>query len=249
MNNVNLKIGYILLFFAPLHVLAQSLKVSEPTCEYRINPGGIDVKIPRLSWKLLSVNRNVVQTAYEIRVSEDAKSIAKGHGLLWTSGKVHSNRSVLVDYGGPELKSRQLCYWRVRVWDNKGKVSPWSSVNHWEMGLFNAREWQANWIQAAEETNGKPMPNPMFRNEFKAAKQVRKARLYITSHGLYEARINGKRVGVDYFTPGWTSYHKRLQYQVYDVLDLLKQGDNVAFVTLGDGWFRGYLEFNNKRNL
>ncbi|MFD1630274.1 family 78 glycoside hydrolase catalytic domain [Pseudopedobacter beijingensis] len=242
----------ILLFFLgalQASVNAQSLAVSELTCEYRNNPEGIDVKIPRLSWKLFSKNRNIVQTAYELRVSEDMKSIAKGNNLLWTSGKISSGQSVLVDYGGPELKSRQRYYWQVRVWDNKGNISPWSEVKYWEMGLLSAKEWHAKWIQTAEETNGKPMPSPMFRKEFKAVKQLHRAKLYITSHGLYEARINGKRVGNDYFTPGWTSYHKRLQYQVYDVLPLLKEGNNATLVTLGDGWYRGYLEFNNKRNL
>lgn len=209
----------------------------------------VDVKVPRLSWKLISKKRNTVQTAYELRIAEDTKTIAKGTDLVWKSGKVYSNQSVLVNYDGPEPKSRQRFYWQVRIWDNNGNVSPWSEINHWEMGLLDAKEWKAQWIQSPEETNGKPMPSPMFRKEFKTSKKLQKAKLYITSHGLYEARINGERVGKEYFTPGWTSYHKRLQYQVYDVLPLLKEGNNTAFVTIGDGWFRGYLEFNNKRNL
>ncbi len=253
LRNCSNKFSYIitLLFFGILSssVNAQTLVLKDLTCEYRDNPEGIDVKVPRLSWKLISQKRDVVQTAYEIRVSEDERAITKGISLLWKSGKVKSNQSVLVNYGGPALKSRQRSYWQVRVWDNKGKVSPWSEVNHWEMGLLDVKEWKAQWVQVSVETNGKPMPSPMFRKEFKTSKKLKKARLYITSHGLYEAKINGKRVGEEHFTPGWTSYHKRLQYQVYDVLSLLKEGDNTAFVTLGDGWFRGYLEFNNKRNL
>jgi alpha-L-rhamnosidase len=233
----------------PLLTSAQAIAVSDPTCEYLDNPVGIDILTPRFSWKLDSKNRNTVQAAYEIRVSEDTKATIKGRGLLWTSGKVKSDQSVLVDYAGPALKSRQRCYWQVRAWDNKGNVSPWTTVKYWEMGVLSPVEWTAKWIQAPQKTDGKPMPSPMFRKEFGAAKQLSKARLYITSHGLYRALINGKRVGNDYLTPGWTSYHKRLQYQVYDVLPLLNKGQNTMHVTLGDGWFRGYLEFQNKRNI
>lgn len=241
----------IVIFFLallPVSVFAQSLSIQELTCEYRKNPEGIDVKIPRFSWKLMSSDRDIVQTAYEIRVSTDSKAIARGNKLLWTSSKVNSDQSVLIDYAGPELKSRERYYWQVRVWDKKGNVSRWSDVNHWEMGLLDPREWQAHWIQIQEQTDGEPMPSPMFRKEFKVGKRVKKARLYITAHGLYEAEINGKRVGQDYFTPGWTSYHNRLQYQVYDVQHLLTAGDNAILITLGDGWYRGYLEFNKARN-
>jgi alpha-L-rhamnosidase len=238
----------LLMVIIPAAVSAQ-LNIASATCEYLDNPIGIDVKVPRLSWKISSKDRNTMQAAYEIRAAGDILSLEKGKNLLWNSGKVSSPQSVLVDYAGPALASRQRCYWQVRVWDKKGKVSAWGKVNYWEMGLLEPNQWLAKWVQIAEETNGKPMPSPMFRKEFKASRQIKKARLYITSHGLYEARINGQRITEDRFTPGWTSYHKRLQYQVYDVLNLLKQGNNVAFITLGDGWFRGYLEFNNKRNI
>src|SRR5690606_9722332 len=156
--------------------------------------------------------------------------LQKGKELLWTSGKVSSGQSAWIDYGGPAMQSRQRCYWQVRVWDNRQQVSGWSSVQHWEMGLLETKDWQAKWIQLAVPTEGKPIPSPVFRKVFKTGRSVTRATLYITAHGLYEARINGKRVGEDYFTPGWTSYHKRLQYQVYDVLNLLKDGNNAACV-------------------
>ena len=238
----------MLLIGIPNTVFAQ-LTIASATCEYLDNPIGIDVKVPRLSWKISTTERNAMQAAYEIRVAGDVPSLQKSTDNLWNSGKVNSSQSVLVNYAGPALLSRQRCYWQVRVWDTKGKVSAWGKVNYWEMGLLDSVQWPAKWIQMAEPTNGKPIPSPMFRKEFNLAKPLKKARLYITSHGLYDARINGQRVTEDRFTPGWTSFHKRLQYQVYDVVNLLKQGENAAFVTLGDGWFRGYLEFNNKRNI
>src|SRR3989441_7703466 len=79
--------------------------------------------------------------------------------------------------------------------------------------------------------------------------RVRAARLYVTSLGLYELFLNGQRVGDQLFTPGWTSYRRRLQYQTYDVTPLLRPGANVVGAMLGDGWYRGHLGFFGQRNL
>ena len=84
-------------------------------------------------------------------------------------------------------------------------------------------------------------PSPLFRKEFTASKKISSATAYITAHGMYEAQINGQRIGDAYLTPGWTSYNKRLQYQIYDVTDLLNNGNNAIGVTLGNGWYRGLL--------
>ncbi|WP_345955760.1 glycoside hydrolase family 78 protein [Mucilaginibacter sp. PAMB04168] len=221
---------------------SKALTVNSLLCEYQVNPVGIDILKPRFSWKLKSTLRNVLQTAYELRVSTNAGDIQTGKQLLYTSGKVNSEQSVFVSYKGPQLLSRMRYYWQVRVWDNQGNASPWSEVNFWEMGLLNPREWTAQWIKTnnlADTTDG---ASPMFRKAFDLSKPVKTARLYITSHGIYEAFINGQRVGNEYFTPGWTSYNKRLQYQVYDVASLLKSGGNAAGAVLGDGWFRGHLD-------
>ncbi|MGC4234706.1 MAG: glycoside hydrolase family 78 protein [Niabella sp.] len=238
----------VLCFLICSSVHAQSLSVVHPTCEYRTNPLGIDVKAPRLSWKLASKNRDVMQAAYEIRVSEDAKFLVKNNRLLWTSGKVASGQSVFINYSGPALQSRQRCYWQVRVWDNKGNVSPWSEVSYWETGLLNHSDWSAKWIEAAAITNGTADPVPVFFRSFHINTPVRSARLYITAHGIYEAKLNGKDISDHLLAPGWTSYHKRLQYQTYDITPLLKPGENAATVAVGDGWYRGFLEWHGKRN-
>jgi alpha-L-rhamnosidase len=224
--------------------LAQ-LKVDALVCEYQENPVGIDVMQPRFGWQLVSGERNVMQTAYELRVADNAGA----KHIVWQTGKVQSDQSVHVVYEGPALVSRTRYYWQVRVWDNQGHASPWSAVQYWEMGLLQPADWSARWIQAYKETNGKETPCPLFRKEVELRKPIRKARLYITALGLYEAHVNGRRIGNDYFTPGWTSYNKQLQYQTYDVTALVQAGKNAIGVTLGDGWYRGYLEFNHKRNL
>jgi alpha-L-rhamnosidase len=224
--------------------VAQKLKVSDLVCEYRKNPDLLDSPNPRLSWKLASEERNTMQTAYEVKVGTSAKATGS-----WSTGKVNSDQSVLVPYAGSALLSGQKYYWQVRVWDNHGNASGWSAIQSWQMGLLNKTDWQAKWIQPAQPTDGKVSPVPTFRKGFKLAGAVKSARLYITSLGLYEANINGKRVGDRYFAPGWTSYHNRLQYQAYDVTDLLNKGDNVAGVMVGDGWYRGNLAFSKQRNL
>ena len=89
------------------------------------------------------------------------------------------------------------------------------------------------------EDVSKPGPSPMLRRQFKVGGRIARARAYVTSHGLYELRLNGQRVGDQLFTPGWTSYGKRLQYQTYDVTSLLRPGENAVGAVLGNGWYRG----------
>ncbi|RKD89838.1 glycoside hydrolase family 78 protein [Mangrovibacterium diazotrophicum] len=210
-------------------------EVTNLVCEYHVNPIGLDVHQPRLSWKLLSDDTDVMQTAYEIRVTDGS---ANGD-LLWTSGKVDSDQSVNLVYEGPELKSGQRVYWQVRVWDQNGKASTWSDTAFWEMGLLSPSVWTAFWITGdMVMKNAKERPSPYLRKEFPVAKKVKSARVYVTALGLYELYLNGQKVSADLFTPGWTSYNKRLQSQTYDVTGML-QSQNTIGAILGDGWYRG----------
>lgn len=219
--------------------------------EYKQNPVGIDVLKPRLSWQLQSDRRNVSQKAYQIQVAMTPVDLLAFRNLVWDSKLVDSNESVNRVYEGPSLKSGQRYYWRVRVWDNLGMSSKWSEVGSWEMGLLSPTEWQANWVEPdLKEDVSRSQPSPLLRGTFKVNGAVRQARAYVTSHGLYEFHLNGQRVGDEVFSPGWTSYNKRLQYQTYDVTALLRKGDNVAGAILGDGWYRGHIGFSgNRRNL
>lgn len=217
--------------------------------EYKENPLGIDVLKPRLSWQLQSDRRSVSQKAYQIQVATIQVDLLASRNLVWNSRVVDSNESVNRVYEGPSLKSGQRYYWRVRVWDNLGMASKWSAVGSWEMGLLSPSDWQASWIEPdLKEDVSKSQPSPFLRGTFKVAGNIRQARAYVTSHGLYELHLNGQRVGDQVFTPGWTSYNKRLQYQTYDVTPLLKKGDNAAGAVLGDGWYRGNIGFGGQRN-
>jgi alpha-L-rhamnosidase len=217
-----------------------SLIVSNLTCEYRTNPLGIDVLQPRLSWQLESDRRGTRQAAYRILVAA-SESALSSDSMLWDSGKVTSNQSIHVPYGGPGLVSGQRAYWKVLVWDEAGREAE-STGAWWEMGLLKRADWQGEWIGAP--FSGGPRttsPAPYLRKEFGVTKQIVSARLYATALGLYECYLNGLRVGDALLTPGWTDYNKRIQYQVYDVTDLIRSGTNACGAILGDGWSVGHI--------
>jgi alpha-L-rhamnosidase len=240
-----------LALLAPAQMFSQgSLTVDRLRVEYLSNPVGIDVTQPRLSWRLVSLQRNTMQAAYQVQVDTSEAGLRRGANLVWDSERVASDASVFVDYAGPPAQSRKRYYWRVRVWDTSGRVSSWSPVASWEMGLLQPADWTAPWIgPPATPSDSLPSPSPLLRRTFRVADRVRSARVYVTSLGLYELYLNGRRVGDQLFTPGWTSYRRRLQYQTYDVTALLRSGANVIGAMLGDGWYRGQLGFFGQRNL
>jgi len=220
------------------------LDIYDLKVEYRKNPLGIDNLNPRISWKLKGNERGIKQSAYKIQVALDENF----SNIVWDTSFVKSEQSVHVKYDGPELKSKTRYYYRVQIKDQKGSKSDWSNTAYWEMGLVNKNEWEAEWITSDYKNQNKKLQScPIFRKDFTVNDNIKKARIYISSFGLYELSLNGKRVGDYYFTPGWTTYDQRLQYQTYDVTDLLKEGDNALGVILGDGWYKGDLMWNDKR--
>ncbi|HEY3290948.1 MAG TPA: alpha-L-rhamnosidase N-terminal domain-containing protein, partial [Anaerolineae bacterium] len=220
------------------------VKITNTTCEYRINPIGIDVLAPRLSWQMSSDRRGTQQTAYQLRATHLPDA-----ALFWDTGKVAGDQSVLVPYAGPALASGQRVYWQVRVWDETDAMSEWSAPAFWEMGPLNASDWQAQWVTPDwDEDTSKSQPQPLLRRTFKLQGPIASARVYATSLGLYDLRLNGKPVGNDVLKPGWTSYDHTLQYQTYDITAQLQQGENVIGALLGDGWYRGFIGFSGNRN-
>ena len=187
--------------------------------EYLENPLGIDIQHPRLMW---NCEGGIKQTAYQIVAGS------------WDSGKVESS-SMRAEYP-KDLRDRERVNWRIRLWDENGQPGDWSEA-FFEMGISS---WQAKWITGNYTVNKKERyPVDCFRKRFAAEKPVKNARLYITACGLYEARLGGRKVGDFIMAPGYTDYRKRVQYQTYDVTDLLQPGENELTVQLADGWYRG----------
>jgi len=242
--------------------VADALKVDHLRCEYLENPLGIDVLAPRLSWKMDSNERAQKQTGYRILVASSQDLLDQDQGDLWDTGRVESDRSIQVAYAGKALGSRLQCFWKVRVWDMDGRASQWSVPAQWSMGLLKAADWQAKWIGYDAEPDdiasmpipgdkGKGkfktyLPSPHLRKELNVSKKIARASLYVTAQGHVEMHVNGKRVGDEYFTPGWTDYRKRIYYRTYDVTAMLGKGANAVGAILGDGWFRGNISILNQ---
>lgn len=202
------------------------MKAINVKTEYMKNPVGIGAKNPRIMW---NCDGGQKQTAYCIDAVVDGKE--------WSSGKVESG-SMHADFGGA-LKSRSTVRFKIRLWDENGNEGEWSDENTFEMGLLEKTDWQAKWISGGYKVDKKKRyPVDCFKKEFDA-KNVEKARLYITACGLYEARLNGEKCGDFVLAPGAVDYRKRAQYQTYDVTGLLKEGGNALTIELADGWYRG----------
>ena len=206
------------------------MKAIQLRTEYLREPIGIDVAVPRLMWNDAD---GINQTAYQIVCRDD------GDNLLWDSGKVASS-SMHADYAGEKLESRASVLWQVRLWDEQDQVSDWSYQSHFELGLLHLTDWHAKWITGNYQVNKKlRYPVDCFKKEVEIKMAIRKARLYITACGIYEARLDGEKIGDFCLAPGVTDYKKRIQYQTYDVTNLLKTGTNELTVQLADGWYRG----------
>lgn len=202
------------------------MKAIKLKTQHLTNPLGIQTGNPILSWTCAG---GVTQTAYQVIARSDG-------GVVWDSGKVLSSQ-MQVRYGGPGAKARQEIEWSVTLWDENDEPGDVAAA-FFEMGLTDG-SWKAKWInpESPHEENVR-QPASVLRKRF-TVPVAEKARLYITCHGLYEAKLNGKRVGDFVLAPGADDYRVRLQYQTYDVTDLLIPGQNEIIVTLGDGWYRG----------
>jgi alpha-L-rhamnosidase len=228
---------------------AEMLRPVALHCEYRINPQGIDESQPRLCWQVESKARGAQQVAYQILVASSAELLANNTGDLWDSGKVASAQTVNISYAGKPLQSREQCFWKVCVWDDRGKAV-WSQPGSWTMGLLSPEDWKANYISFRDTSpvwkdtqNLFLPPAHQYRKEFSAAKKIKRATIYSTALGIYELYLNGHRVSVARFAPGWTDYHQRAYYNTYDVTSLVQTGGNALGAWLADGWYSGYIGF------
>ncbi|HYG24357.1 MAG TPA: family 78 glycoside hydrolase catalytic domain [Verrucomicrobiae bacterium] len=218
-----------------------AVSVGKLRCEYLANPEGLDVVRPRLSWILDASSRGTVQTGYQVLAASTAELLKQNRGDLWDSGKVESDQSIHVEYGGKPLRAGQQCFWKVRVWAGSAKASRWSDPARWSIGLLNSSDWKGQWIGNPVPANDlqlkAPLPAPLLRKSFDIKRPVRRATAYICGLGYYEMELNGSKVGNRVLDPMITQYDKRAAYVTHDVTRLLNRGKNAVGVTLGNSWY------------
>jgi alpha-L-rhamnosidase len=230
------------------------------TTEQRTEPLGLDETRPRLSWKLNGDRRGAAQTAYRITAAARAEDLDEPARLLWDSGRRDSDETLLIEWDGPALQSATRYHWRVETWDETGE--PAGHAQSWfETGLLHRDDWKAAWMGRDRVTlppvdpptdEARSFPDPAaaplyLRREFELVRRPVRARLYATAHGVYEPRLNGEKVGDLELAPGWTEYHRRLQYQTYDVTGQVHAGTNALGAVVADGWWSGHVGFDPSR--
>lgn len=228
----------------PLELNVTSVKTEDNTitnlrCENEVNPIGIDVLEPHLSWWIESPERSIAQTAYQILVASSEVMLKNGNADMWNSGLVASDNSTAVLYKGKPLLSGKKYYWTVKVNCANGKAFGWSNPATFTTGKMNQTDWEGKWIGAYSDTKHRAIH---LRKEIALSKSVKRAMVYFSGLGFSELTIQGQKVGNYLVTPGFTSYNKRTQYMVYDVTeDLSSPGRKVLGITLVDGWYgQGY---------
>ncbi len=197
---------------------------------------------PRLSWQTVTDTPEWLQSKYELRIAPVA-------GDSSSTGWVDSGESVLVPWPAPPLESRERRTVQVRVQGVDGSMSEWSDPVAVEAGLLDETDWQATFVGPSwDEDPESPQPCAYLRRAFKITEPVTRARLFASALGVYELELNGQRVGDQVLAPGWTSYHHHLRYDAFDVTAVLREGANAVGGIVGDGWFRGALVENMRRN-
>lgn len=209
--------------------------VADLKCENLINPLGIDNTSPHFSWKLKGDGWKQGQTFYEIQVASDSLLLVNDKADLWNTGKVKSDASVMVSYKGKQLKSRSLCYWRVRAWNSKKKVSAWSPVARFGIGILDKNQMQGEYIGSSAE--GGKICAPILRKKVRMTKGET-AILHINTLGYHEIYVNGEKVGEDVLTPAVSHLSKRSLIVAYDLTPYLKEGENDLLIWLGQGWYK-----------
>ena len=235
------------------------LKLTRLTCDNKENPVGIATANLLFSWQIGSAARGVMQSAYTLELSEDSNSLKTGNSLHWQTGRKPSTQSILVPYTGRSLRPAHKYFWRVRVWDQTGASSAWSSIAVFTTALDSETDWSgAKWIgyeelpdsmrivpgihahSGKDPAGSRPKKTaiaPYLRTSFTVNRKIKEAFLFVSGLGHYEFSINGTAVGKSLLAPGWTWYEKRVYYNSYEITHLIREGRNAAGAILGSGFY------------
>lgn len=223
-----------------------AIRVTDLSVEGRTDrPLGLDTTTPRLGWRLSADQgeKNVTQLQYQIQVASTPSLLDENKPDLWDAS-ANTDQSLYIPYQGQTLKPNQRCYWRVRVMSQTGKkkeMTEWSEISEWGVGLLSDTHWKGYWIglDEANEWDVEEIHSRLsaryYRSTFDAKKELKRATLHIAGLGLYEAMLNGEKIGNDVLTPAPTNYEKSIIYNTYDVTSLLQQGKNQIDVTVSNG--------------
>lgn len=223
---------FLFCIFCNFHLLTASpINLVDLRCENLINPNGIDNVSPHFSWKIQS-NTPMEQQSFEIQVATDTLLLKKGKADLWNN-HIHSSASVMVPYQGASLRSRMLCYWRVRVWDENERVSAWSPVQRFAIGVLENDKLKGKYIGLATGD----VRSPILRKSFTIDKWGITF-LHVNSLGYHEVYINGRKVSDHVLSPVVSQLNKRSLVVTYDVTPYLRQGQNEIILWLGQGWYK-----------
>jgi len=215
---------------------AGTLSVTDLRCEDLVNPIGVDTAKPRLSWRMQADHNGAAQNAYRVLCATSPRLLREGAADLWDSGRIETDQSQHVAYAGKKLERGVPCYWTVRIWNEKGDASDWSSPGTWTVfDMTSGSDWKAKWITQ----NHKGSAVPWLRRSFRLGAAPARAYIYVNVLGYFQLFINGKRVGSDEFAPHVGQYNKRTFCITYDVAKYLRPGKNAIGFWLGSGWNRG----------
>lgn len=210
-------------------------QVQNLSCEGLSNPLGIETTTPHFSWQNVLTHRNQKQTAYQIQISSDKHLLETGVADLWDSGKVLSDEQVFVEYKGKKLKERQLCYWRVRTWDEKGRCTEWSGIERFVVGILSGM--QCEYVGLSDD--GKLSPAPMLRKNVSVNRNENDVVFaHVNSLGYHELYVNGKRVGDEVLQPAVSQLEKHSYIVTYDITPYIHDGNNEIMLWIGQGWNR-----------
>ena len=208
----------------------------ELASEYEEGLLGVPGRTPLLSWKVTGAETGEAQLSAELEAAS-TEDFADSLDTIEVAGA----NSQFIKAPGAELASREVRFYRVRIETSAG-WSKWSNTYRLEAGLTKSTEFVGVAIGQVSKAQG---PATLLRKAFALDKPVASARLYATAHGIFDVMINGKKVGDEYFAPGWTTYQQRVLTNTYDVTEYLQSGQNAWGVLLGDGWYRGKFGFMN----
>ena len=208
----------------------EPFSVTDLRCENLVDPTGIDIAKPRLSWQMLADNSGAAQTAYRILCATAPDLLKEGSADLWDSGRIATDECQQIRYAGKTLARGVPYYWTVRIWNEKGTASSLAPPAMWPwFDMAATKDWQARWITHNASS-------PWLRKSVELTAIPERAYIYVNSVGYFQLFINSKRVGADEFTPHLSQPDKRSFCLTYDVTDYLVEGRNAIGLWLGKGW-------------